>query len=508
MYGYRGLSRPEANGRDANPAIRETGRAVKAQKTPIRIMADPSRVITRFFLPGAESRAGAIVNRVATLDDDEVASLLTEVLARFSWRHKDIEEVLLRHFGKAARLGALNGTLPRERRLLIGAYCTLEYAIEAVALFNPSMVMHPVQEGTRDGEVRFLMSVRACGEGHISSIVFRTGTVDRSGRIQLDPLGRFASTARAKLEEEIAQEGYRAELQAKEVYDDFARCVLADLPDPFSIAELVSAIDRHRLDESSSPAAPTETVSWMLWLAQSSYRLDFPVDLEISERVIFPSHEHERRGIEDARFVRFTEDDGHVVYYGTFTAHDGSFTRPHVVETEDFRRFRIGPLTGRCLREKGAALFPRRIGGRYALIARLDGESLFCMQSGNIRCWNEATKLHGPTEPWEYMLVGNCGSPIETSQGWLLLTHGVGPMRRYCIGAMLLDRDDPARILARLREPLLVPDEEDRDGCVPNVVYSCGAMLHGDRLILPYGVSDTATRIASLSVAELLRRMT
>ena len=245
----------------------------------------------------------------------------------------------------------------------------------------------------------------------------------------------------------------------------------------------------------------------MLWLAHSSYRLEFPDDSALSERVIFPVNENESRGIEDARFVRFIHDDGRIVYYATCTAYNGFQSLPQFVETTDFQRFRVNTLNGRCAQNKGMALFPRKIADRYVMISRLDGENLYVLRSDDIHFWNEAEKIQGPTHPWEFIQIGNCGSPIETDEGWLLLTHGVGPMREYWIGALLLDRDDPSRVIGHLKDPILMPTDEERDGYVPNVVYSCGGMVHNDQLIIPYGISDTATGIALVSMADLLSHL-
>jgi predicted GH43/DUF377 family glycosyl hydrolase len=468
-------------------------------RTPIRIHADPSRVMARFFLPGGQEKAGAILEMVWALPEDEVARLLTEVRERFAERHPDLDAVFSEHYGRAARLIGRHQWLGHDRRLLAGAYFTLEYSFESVSLFNPSMVLHPDQTGLPDGTVRFLMSLRACGEGHVSSLVFRTGTVDDDYGIQIAPPGDHAVSARPAGGERCDKEAFRQGLEAIGVFNGKAQSVLDKLSDAFTLRQLEEAVEE--LDGGD------ETIEAMISLARANYYLEFPHEVGLGERVIFPATEHESRGIEDTRFVHFTYEDGRTVYYGTYAAFDGTRTIPRLIETTDFRRFRVATLHGPCVEDKGWALFPRKIDGRYAMVSRLDGKSLYFMQSNSLHFWDQATRIEGPVEPWEYMLIGNCGSPIETREGWLLLTHGVGPMRRYCLGAMLLDRKNPSIVKARLRRPLLVPEDSDRDGYVPNVVYTCGAMRHRGHLFIPYGVSDTSTGIAVVKIPDLLARL-
>ncbi len=476
---------------------------LKASRQTVRLTADPTRVIARLFIPGAESRVSAVLDRVLALSDAEVSSALARVLDRYSSRHKDIGQVLEQHYDAVAV--HLNGRTPesKERRWLIGAYFTSEYSLESVALFNPSVVVHPNQDGVVNGTVRFIMSLRACGEGHISSIEFRSGVIHSSHEIEFDPVPGFAATEQPV--EDHLHDRNRFFLKLNEIgaYQPLIDRILQRLPDEFTIHDLERAIGAvrrsHRFFDPGGELADT-----MLWLARSSYRLEFPADSAISERVIFPVSESESRGIEDARFVRFTQDDGHIVYYATYAAYNGFRSLPQYIETTDFLHFRINTLNGRCAQNKGMALFPRKIQDRYVVICRMDGENLYVLRSDDIHFWNEAQRLQGPVHPWEFIQLGNCGSPLETEKGWLLLTHGVGPMREYWMGALLLDVEDPSQVIGHLKHPILMPTEEERDGYVPNVVYSCGSMIHNDTLIIPYGICDTSTSFATVPLDELL----
>jgi len=475
-------------------------------RAKLRLDPDPTRVIARSFIPSGEGRVKAVVDRVLAMSDGQVSKTLARVMLDFNARHRNVRTLFARHFGNVAHEFDQEAELSHERRLLIGAYFTSEYSVESVALFNPSMVAHPDQRGLLDGEKRFLLSLRACGEGHVSSIEFRSGVVDTAGRITLDPTSPFAFRAKpvdAKLYE---KHPFFLKLLEMGAYSTTARSVLDDLDDHFTLADLSRAVEAHHVANGGAggfePAAEA-----LLWLAHSNYHLHFPVDTDMSERVIFPVTENESRGIEDARFVRFTYDNGRVVYYATYAAYNGFQALPQFIETSDFIHFKIITLNGRCAQNKGMALFPRKIDGKYMMIARLDGESLHLLASENVHFWNRHELLDVPAQPWELMQLGNCGSPIETDAGWLLLTHGVGPMRRYCIGAILLDLDNPHKVIGRVVDPILEPIEGERDGYVPNVVYTCGAMVHGDLLIIPYAICDTATSFATVGLPDLLAHM-
>jgi len=481
-------------------------------RLPLRLTADPRRVIARPFLPGSRARIAAILDRVDSLPEAEVSSILSSVLADYHLRHRNIRGIFRQHYAAAiAWLAGPARTEPDdERRLLAGAYFSSEYSLESVALFNPSMVLHPDQNGVPRGAARFVLSLRACGEGHISSIEFRTGLVDLvdgEPRITLDTPPRFATTPRPVDDALYDKALYVPKLGEMKAHSEGANPVLRLLDDQFTMSDLKDAIHKCRPKEGASTPFK-ELADSMLWLAHSNYQLEFSPDLALSERVIFPVSENESRGIEDARFVRFTHPDGRVEYCATYTAYNGMRVLPQLIETTDFRHFKISTLNGRCVQNKGMALFPRKIGDDFVMAARLDGENNYLLRSPNIHFWNESKLLRGPKLPWEFVQVGNCGSPIETDKGWLLLTHGVGPMRQYWIGALLLDLEDPSRVIGELSEPLLTPCADERDGYVPNVVYSCGPMRYGDHLIIPYAASDSHTSIATVSLPALLAQLT
>jgi len=414
---------------------------------------DPTRVIVRPFKPSTEprhlnprdkSRANEIVDRVLSLDPIATANQLRDILANFDGRHRN----LLRQF--ELRADAMEDAFhhhqqfSQQQRQLVGAYFMNEYSFESAALFNPSIVAHPDQAGIAEGSRRVILSLRAVGEGHISSLTFRSGVLDPDGALAIDPPTR-----------------------------------LAGLP-------VIHAHDG---------LAPVGCIG-----------LSFNHDSDLSERVVFPVTEAQSNGIEDARFVAF-EDEGKTIYFATYTAYSGSSIRSELLETVDFLNFTLTPLRGPAARNKGMALFPRRIDGRYAMIARQDSENLFLLYSDDLLHWEEGQMLMKPEFAWQFVQIGNCGSPVEIDEGWLLFTHGVGPMRRYAIGVTLLDKQDPSIILSRTVEPLLQPEPTEREGYVPNVVYSCGAMRHGDLIALPYAVSDTYSNFTTIKVQELLETM-
>jgi len=481
------------------------------RRTAHRLLHDPSRVIAKPYLPGEEisadssHRADLLMARILAVPEEEVSAILQETLERFGSRHRRFEELLERHFKLVApRVGG--AVLSRARRLLIGAYFTNEYSVEGAALFNPSLVPAPDQTGVKPGELRFVMSLRAVGEGHISSIEFRSGVIDRAGDLTFDPLGPQLVTGERAPPANYDKAQFRAKLAELGGGNELAWGVLDPLPESFTAVELEHAIAA--LERDGPPHAISyETTKIMRVLASSSYVTTFPSDSVLSERVVFPAGPHETHGMEDARFVLFTENDGRSTYYATYTAFDGYEIVPQLIQTDDFLTFRIATLNGVAAQNKGMALFPRRVGGNYVMLSRRDRENLHLATSTRVGHWHDVTELHRPSRPWELLQIGNCGSPIETEAGWLVITHGVGPMRRYAIGALLLDLDDPRRVLGALREPLLAPDATEREGYVPNVVYSCGAMVHGRNLVLPYGLSDGAVGVAVISLPELLAEL-
>jgi predicted GH43/DUF377 family glycosyl hydrolase len=482
---------------------------IVVKRTSHRFLPDPRRVLAKPFSPGDEmilpgpSRTAALIHRILAIPETDVGPLLRAILHDFSPRHRAFEDILERHFELVAHHMDSPALLSRDHRLLVGAYFTHEYSVEAAALFNPSIVVTPELRQGLPGAMPFVMSLRAVGEGHLSSIEFRTGLVDADGELTFDPPGSVLVGGHRTPPSRYDKRAFAAKIAEVGGSNEIADGVFGRLGERFSSAELDASL--HWLEEHGPPPAIWfETVKIMRTLASSNYVATFPADSAISERVIFPAGPNETRGMEDARFVRFLEDDGRVRYYATYTAYDGFSILPQLIETEDFRTFRISTLNGVAAQNKGMALFPRRIDGRYVMLSRRDRENLHLATSTDLRLWNEATELYRPSEPWELTQLGNCGSPLETDAGWLVLTHGVGPMRQYALGAILLDRDDPHRILGRLREPLLLADTTERDGYVPNVVYTCGALAHGDVLVLPYGASDSVIAVATVSLRELL----
>jgi predicted GH43/DUF377 family glycosyl hydrolase len=426
---------------------------VLLERHRLRLRPDPARVVLRPFKPATEPRelsptdsrrANHVVDRVLALDPQAASHQLAEVLNSFEGRHRNLLASLDSRVSDMNDVFISHAPFSRTQAQLIGAYFLHEYSFEAAALFNPSIVVHPDQSGVADGALRFILSLRAVGEGHLSSLTFRTGLIAADGAITLVPAAREAAIA----------------------------CVQAHKP--------------------GTPADCIDVV--------------FDCDQDISERVIFPITESQSNGIEDARFVEM-EEGGARVFYATYTAYSGRAIRSELIETRDFCSFRMTPLRGPAARNKGMALFPRKFDGRYAMIGRQDNESLHLIYSEDLYYWGEGTVLLKPEFPWEFVQIGNCGSPIELDQGWLLLTHGVGPIRQYSIGAALLDKADPSRVLGRCSEPLLAPERAEREGYVPNVVYTCGGLRHNDRIILPYAIGDSYCDFATIDIASLLERM-
>ena len=484
---------------------------VPVTKTSVRFGTDATRVITKPFVPGGNSsldgrsRVGTILSRVLAMSDSEVTTTLSTTRDRFAGRHVDLPSVFETNFASLGEHVAGLGELSEERRLLIGAYFTQEYSIEAAALSNPSMVLAPDQSGLAKGEQRFVLSLRAIGEGHLSSIEFRSGVIDAGGHIEMDAPSRFARTARHR-SPEYDKSIFRAKLLELHAYTEIATAVLDVLPEHFTLEQLETVI-REVLEQSGSRPDALQATRTIHWLASSNYDSSFSPGSKLSERVLFPAGPTESQGMEDARFVRFTRDDGTVTYFAPYTAFDGYQILPQLIETPDFASFRIATLNGASAQNKGIALFPRMIDGRFVALARVDNENNFLMWSDNVRFWHHSEVIQTPKRPWEIIQLGNCGSPLETEAGWLVITHGVGPLRQYALGAILLDKEDPARVIGHLAEPLLEPAADERDGYVPNVVYSCGSMISGGLLVLPYGFSDVGTCIATVRLDDLLAEL-
>jgi predicted GH43/DUF377 family glycosyl hydrolase len=471
-----------------------------------KILGDTSRVISLLHLPDEKYRIAKIIQRIMRLSETAAKNLYVQIMVDFSGRHEDIGHIFERHLNEVKDYLPQDTMLSDVQRALIGAYFTKEYAIESAALFNPSIVPHPDQSHLKKGSLRFVMSLRATGEGHVSSIVFRSGVLNRNNTFLFDPLSDFVETPDRQLDLVYKRNPFQLKLNEMGADDKITAHILNQLPQDFTYTELTEKIRILHAKPQFSETIQKKTLKAICWLADSNYEVSFHPDHRISERVIFPVSKNESRGIEDARFVQFFNDTGEVVYYATYTAYNGTIL-PQLIETKDFIKFNILTLNGKAVQNKGMALFPRKIGGRYAMLSRQDGENNHIMFSDNIHFWQESQIIQEPEYPWEFIQIGNCGSPLETDEGWLVLTHGVGPMRKYCIGAILLDLEKPSKVIARLEEPLLAPHEKEREGYVPNVVYSCGALIHNKELVIPYAMSDINSGIATVAVSELLNGM-
>jgi len=474
-----------------------------------RIYPDSKRVITRFF-DHSEIKAKSIIQKILNVSEDEAETALNLVLREFAKRHRNITRIFMMNFEKIIHyVDELAGSYEKmspTKRLLTGSFFTMEYSIESAALFNPSIVEHPDQNELEEGQKRIIVSFRATGESHISSIVFRSGIIDRDMNLRFDPQGNYISQAEIIKGHAYNKEEFLMILHEHGIYNDISTEILGQLDDNFYYIKFKEIIKREQ-ESKTLNFSQERTLKQMMWLAKSHYEIVFSQDTDLSERTIFPVSRTESNGIEDARFVKFTEENGDTTYYATYTAYDGFTILPKLLETKDFYHFKNLPLHGECTKDKNFALFPRRINGHYAMLSRLDGVNHYIMFSDNITVWETARLLRKPKYYWELIQVGNCGSPIETSEGWLVITHGVGQMRKYCIGALLLDLNDPLKVIGSLKEPLIVPNEDEREGYVPNVVYSCGAIVHNDMLVIPYAISDYASSFATVNLKTLLSKL-
>jgi predicted GH43/DUF377 family glycosyl hydrolase len=479
---------------------------VPAAHIPLQLIGDARRSILLPFDMAGRLHMDEIFEFVCGLSEREAENALEAILDDFLARHNRFEERLEEQYRRVAVLrGSIDG-LSRARRLLIGAYFTMEYSIEAAALFNPSIAPHPDQTGVPRGGIRFIMSLRAVGEGHISTTVFQTGRIGPGRTFHLD-----RNTGRSISPQVALNDLYHRELLLRKLCDmgiphEVADLVFSRLPERFTHAELDEATSVARRGHDGDPRL-SNAIDTLEWLVRANYTLRLAEKDDPADLILFPRADSELKGIEDMRLVRFLEGDGSATWFGTFTGFDGKNILPMLMETADFRSISIHTLNGECAQNKGMALFPRRIDGHFAMCSRIDGRNLYLMFSDLPHFWESAALLATPKYPWEYRLIGNCGSPLETPEGWLMITHGVGPMRRYSIGAMLLDAEDPFRIKGRLKEPLLAPAEQGRAGYVPNVVYSCGSLIHRGRLYLPYAVSDSSTRIVGIPLDDLIDQL-
>jgi predicted GH43/DUF377 family glycosyl hydrolase len=474
------------------------------KRTGIILKPSLSRVVIRPFEIANEDRVERIMARVATLSEPEVECLLEGVMREFRERHPRTREFFLNRFEQVRQYLLTDRPVSESRRLLIGSYFTQEYSLESAALFNPSMVWHPDQSGLPSGSQRFIVSLRATGEGHISSITFRSGVIDADNQIHMHEPTRYVAAPDLVPNARYDTPLFQRKLSELGIDSALTGQVLASLEESFTLSELELTL-KGIVRDSRERRREFESIAYaMVMLAKAHYEIRFGPELDVSERIIFPSSPTETNGIEDARFVRFIHDDGRVCYYATYTAYDGRVTLPQLLETEDFLHFKVSTLNGPEVRNKGFALFPRMVNGHYAMLSRQDNENIYLMYSDMPHFWHSKVLIAKPTYPWEFVQLGNCGSPIETEAGWLVLTHGVGAMRKYALGAFLLDRDDPSRLIGRLEHPLLEPNANEREGYVPNVVYSCGALPHGRELIIPYAMADYASTFATVPLDDVL----
>jgi predicted GH43/DUF377 family glycosyl hydrolase len=488
------------------PQISPVLPAVDVTDTGIRLEPDRTRVVTRLFVPGREdvgpgdSRAAPVIERIMALAEDDVEAAMRDLDDRFSDRHEDIHETFSEHAGLVISRIDPSVDMSEARRLLLGASFTHEYSIEGAALCNPSIVLHPRQDGS--DRTAFILSLRGVGEGHRSSIGFRTGTVTAAGSVSMDPPGQRPRTTNGSPGRHH-RSVFHAQLAVLDDDRENAAYVLDQLPPHFFDHDLDARIDELAADEVTRRNT-TSTIANLRDLAQSSYTVEFDESIALPDRVLWPHCPAESHGMEDARFVRFVEESGDITYYATYTAFNGTNIVQHLLETTDFTTFEMTPIAGDAATGKGLALFPRKVHGQYVALSRYDRESNSVAYSDDVRCWTSAHSIQAPERPWEILQLGNCGSPIETDAGWLVLTHGVGPMRTYCLGALLLDLDEPHRLIARSHEPIISPGRDQREGYVPNVVYTCGALALGDVLVLPYGVGDQTISIVTMSIDQLL----
>lgn len=505
---------------------------------------DPSRVIAR-FLHLNDERSANIIRLVLAMPETEVKTAMSQLLRGYSRRHRNISRIFENHFARLTnifdKIEVKEEDLSVAQKALIGSYFTMEYSIESAAFFNPSIMDDPDQSELKTDEKRVIISFRATGEGHVSSIVFRSAILDRHNNLIVEPVGKMLAEADKiirntynkksfleklsgmkesvnaispslvnSLEEiqnpdedvpsAVVDKNVTATERQKVVFPNF---ILDKLGETFTYGELMKNLET-AIKNPEIKQDQIKLINQMLWLASAHYEINFSMDSAISERVIFPVSATEQKGIEDARFVKFTDNNGEVTYYATYTAFDGMTILPKLIRTTDFYNFRILPINGEIGQSKGMALFPRKINGKYAMLCRIDGVNNYIAYSDNINIWRSAKLLQQPKYPWELVQIGNAGSPLETEDGWLVITHSVGPMREYTLGASLLDLDDPEKEIGRLNRPLMVPNALEREGYVPNVIYSCGSIIHNGDLVIPYAMSDHSSTYATINLRELL----
>ncbi len=479
---------------------------VQVTRKELKFIPDSSRVIARYFMNGDDGTKNMLA-LVFAMKEKEVHASLEQTLREFASRNRNITRVFNRHCsnirGLIEQMHVKFEDMSDERKMLIGSYLTMEFALESTALFNPSIIPDIDQSYLEEGELRVIISFRATGEGHISSIVFRRAIIDKNNDMHLMKIGRSMDMAEVSQKKSYHKGRFVKKMKEMKIPEKYSKVIVEDLPDHFEYYALKNSVNKILKDPDIS-IEKRLALDEITWLVDSYYDIEFQRGSDISERVIYPISESESNGIEDARFVHFVEDDGTVKFYATYTAYNGHTILPKFLSTDDFYSFRIMPLHGKGAMGKNLALFPKKINDKYAMLSRLDGVNNYIMYSDRNTLWNNPILLQKPKYPWEFTKIGNCGSPLWTENGWLIITHGVGPMRRYCIGASLFDLDDPTKEIGRLKEPLLIPLEIEREGYVPNVVYSCGSLIHNNNLILPYAVSDYSTTYGVVEMAALM----
>ena len=482
---------------------------VSVTRKHVKFLPDASRVVARSFMNG-EQRTKDLLTLIFGMSESQVRESLEQTLREFASRHRNITKLFHKHCdGIRNIIEQMNmdfDAISMERKLLIGSYLTMEYSIESAAFFNPSIIQDFDQSYLEEGEMRVILSFRATGEGHISSIVFRRGIIDKNNDLHLMSVGNSIDMAEISHKKLYDKGRFVKKMREMRIPIKYSKSIMDDLPDRFEYYALKNAVRKVMADTAIS-LEKRLALEEITWLVDSYYDIAFEHDSDLSERVIFPISESESRGIEDARFVRFIENDGTIKVYATYTAYNGHAILPKLLSTDDFYTFRIMPLHGNGAVGKNLALFPKKIKGKYAMLSRIDGVNNYLMYSERTTLWNDSILLQKPRFPWEFTQIGNCGSPLWTEHGWLVITHGVGPMRRYCISVSLFDLEDPSKETGRLKEPLLMPLEEEREGYVPNVVYSCGSIIHNDSLILPYAVSDYSATYAVVEMAALFKAL-
>lgn len=477
---------------------------ISVKKLPIKITPSSERTLIRPFVPGNPTHVEHILLRIFATPEEERKKVMKTIYDRFDLHNGIIESIFLRHFENVKHRIPSDFNISDSQKEFIGAYFTQQYALEATALFNPSIVPHPVQD--KEGVMKFILSLRAIGEGHISSITFMEGEIDPAFNVTLKENSPVIFQPERQ-EHLYEKQLFIKKLNEMSVLSDLSKPLFEDLPEFFTYSEMERMIIRVRnLSHSRQNVEFENSLNNIRMLALSNFTLNFSTD-NISERAIYPASPSQSNGLEDARFVRFTGEDGAITYYATFTAYDGRTIMPEMLETCDFKEFRVSTLNGPAAKNKGMALFPRKVNGNYMMLGRQDNESLYILSSDNPYFWYDYQPLVRPTYDWELIQIGNCGSPMEIEEGWLVLTHGVGAVRTYSLGALLLDKEEPWRVTGRLKRPLLEATKKERSGYVPNVIYTCGALVIDRTLVLPYAISDVVTRFALVSIDDIIREM-